>query len=995
MKFSLPKLALSITLLFISVISFSQVIINEYSSSNLTGYLDNYNKAEDWIELYNTSSSSIDIGGYFLSDDGDNPTKWEIPSGTIISGNGYKTFWASGRDEFSNGNYHTSFKLKQTKETPEHVVFSDPSGSIINDFQLELTQLEHSMGRQPNGADTWAIYSSPTKGVINSGTNYISYAQSVSMNAEAGFYSGSVNVELSTDEPNSTIHFTLNGNKPTLSTPVYTSAIAITSTSILRAACFSDDNQILPGFETFNTYFINVEHDLPILSTSSNNLEQLLNGNQFLKPHGTIEYFEGGQRLDYGYGEYNKHGQDSWQFPHRSFDYIARDEMGYHAAINQKLLSLSDRESYQRIIIRASGDDNYPGIDTSAHIRDVFIQKLANKNHMNLDMRRGERCVVYVNGDFWGVYSIREKVADADYTKYYYNQDKYHINYLLLWAGTWAEYGGDAAFTDWNQTKNFILGHNMSNQGNYETVKAQYDVKSLVDYILINSYVVCTDWINWNVGWWRGFDPDGQHKKWGYILWDEDATFNHYINYTFVPDETANASPCYPEGILFNDPGQHIEILNKLLENEEFTQYYVSRYQDLINTAFVKDDMIELLESIENQMANDMTLQINRWGGSYGQWQQNVQKVKDFINDRDAVLPAGLNECYNLTGPFDIMLNVEPTGSGGIQFNSLEIQEFPWSGVYHGGMEMKIKAIESNLGYSFDHWELNNHTVSPDENQMDIMLSLTQGDSITAVFTNTTNPSLNIVINEINYKSAIDFNPGDWIELYNKGDETVDVSNWVFKDSDNNHQYSIPEGTTLDGNSYLVLAKSKTDLEDLFPDAAPVIGDFSFGLSGAGELIRLYNSEGIEIDALEYDDNAPWPEEPDGNGPTLELSNPGFDNELAASWHASYLPQAPHGTPAALNSTDVVGIHDLTYNQFNINVYPNPMKDGSFVELIGLKTVSDAELWIYNLQGKVIRREQLSTNRVFIKKGNLNSGLYIFKVFNNEVLLGTKKIIVE
>ena len=71
--------------------------------------------------------------------------------------------------------------------------------------------------------------------------------------------------------------------------------------------------------------------------------------------------------------------------------------MGYHDAIREKLLSLSDRDEFQRIIIRASGDDNYPGIDSSANMRDMFIHNLANKHDMNLDMRKAERCVVYVN----------------------------------------------------------------------------------------------------------------------------------------------------------------------------------------------------------------------------------------------------------------------------------------------------------------------------------------------------------------------------------------------------------------------------------------------------------------------------------------------------------------------------------------------------------------------------------------------------------------------
>ena len=71
----------------------SQVVINEYSASNLYDYLDNYGMEEDWIELYNTSDNPIDLSGYALSDKIDNPIKWIIPGGTIISANGYITFY--------------------------------------------------------------------------------------------------------------------------------------------------------------------------------------------------------------------------------------------------------------------------------------------------------------------------------------------------------------------------------------------------------------------------------------------------------------------------------------------------------------------------------------------------------------------------------------------------------------------------------------------------------------------------------------------------------------------------------------------------------------------------------------------------------------------------------------------------------------------------------------------------------------------------------------
>ena len=146
-----------------------QVIINEYSASNLSGYLDNYDKAEDWIELYNSGLTDIEIGGYYLSDDADNPMKWVIPNGIVLLSHRYVTFWCSGRDEYvinfllDESNFHTNFKLKQTKEFPDHVILSDSDGIIINNFEIQKTQLEHSMGRSPNGSENWKIFTNPTK----------------------------------------------------------------------------------------------------------------------------------------------------------------------------------------------------------------------------------------------------------------------------------------------------------------------------------------------------------------------------------------------------------------------------------------------------------------------------------------------------------------------------------------------------------------------------------------------------------------------------------------------------------------------------------------------------------------------------------------------------------------------------------------------------------------------------------------------------------------
>jgi hypothetical protein len=968
--------ALLCTVFFI-VNASAQVVINEYSASNLSGFPDNYDKFEDWIEIYNPGASSIDLGGYGLSDDPNDPLKWVFPENSAIESGGFIRVWVSGRDEYSPPHhYHASFKLSQTKDDPEYVVLSDYSGNVIDSYELEITQKEHSRGRITDGAEEWAIFTNPTPRESNSGaTGYSHYAMKPQASMPAGFYEGGVIVTLSTDEPDSEIRYTTNGNEPTLSSQVYSSPITVDETTIVKARTFSSENSVLPGLIEFNTYFIDENHTLAIMSLSAADLDNLLNGNQSLRPFGTFEYFNAaGERTTFGYGEFNKHGQDSWVHDQRSIDYIARDECGYNYTIREPMIPLTDRDEFQRIILRAAGDDNYPGIDTSAHLRDYFVQNTSQRGGLHLDVRKGQKGIIYVNGQYWGIYGFREKVDDHDFTEYYYDQDKYNIYFLKLWGGTWAEYGGQAAFDDWNNLHDFIKFQDMTDNENWEYVKSRYDYKSLVDYVHINSFVVCSDWINWNVGWWRGLNPEGGHQKWGYILWDEDATFAHYINYTGVPGISPYTSPCYPEG-LSSDPQEHILALNKLRANPDFDQYYISRYIDLYNTVFHPEEMIPYLDSIEDEMTPEMPRHINRWGGDMLQWKSNVQKIKNFITARHNYLPDGLSSCWNLSGPFDISVSAEPEFAGGIQFNSLQLTQFPFEGEYFGGIDIKIGAIELNPNYEFDYWELNNHTVYPDINTLNATFQLTESDVLVAHFKEKLFVD-SLVINEINYNSSDLFDTEDWVEFYNPHLYDLEISGWKFKDDNDDHEFVFPENTIVESDGYLVLCRDTASFFTHFPGVENVYGNMDFGFNGSGELIRLFNEEDVLIDTVHYLDETPWPTEPDGNGPTLELILPHYDNALAESWMAS----PDNGTPGAINSYWLaLPENPEIKKQPRITISPNPMNSTAQIE-IHSAGVSNGILIIYNTFGKIVRTTtNITSNRFTIGKQNLEKGMYLLK----------------
>ncbi len=732
----LSKKLLIFTTLILSFFPFvlnAQLKVNEYSCSNVSGPTDAFGEREDWVELFNTSGAAVDLTGFYLSDKASNLTKWQIPSGSVPA-NGYLVIYCSGRGVVSGTQLHPNFTLKQTSN--EWIILTQPNGTTVEDSLkiIHMTKNNHSVGRQTNGAANWMLFTTPTPNAANAGAvNF--YTPTPVFSVAPGFYAGAQSVSITCSNAAATIRYTTDGTDPTTGSTLYTGPVSITTTTVLRAKAFSTDPA---SFNMSGTYFINVNHTVPVISIAgngSNSVQSLLNGNSGITPQGFFELWEQDQSfVDKGEGDFNKHGNDSWAYDQRGFDFVMRDQFGYDAAIDHQIFPSTNRDEFQRLILKPGASDNYPFETGGAHIRDAFVHTLSQKADLKLDERTWRPCVVYLNGVYWGVYEIREKVDDADYTDFYANQDRYHLYYLKTWGGTWEDYGTPNALPDWNALKAFILGNNMGNAANFATVDNQFNWRSLVDYFCINSYTVNQDWLNWNTSWWRGTDPAGDHTRWRYALWDMDATFGHYYNYTGIPDDTPAADPCNAES-LPNPGGQgHTQILQKLInENPIVEQYYITRYTDLANTHFSCDTMNAILDSMLNKISPEMPQHIARWGGSMTQWQNNVQDLKDFIDARCVALTQGMIDCYQLTGPFNITVDVSPALSGTVKLNSVWAPTYPWNTTYFGGITTNLIA-QANPGFVFDHWEYTANSmiaaIAEDTNGMIINAPVT----VTAIF---------------------------------------------------------------------------------------------------------------------------------------------------------------------------------------------------------------------------------------------------------------------
>lgn len=209
-----------------------------------------------------------------------------------------------------------------------------------------------------------------------------------------------------------------------------------------------------------------------------------------------------------------------------------------------------------------------------------------------------------------------------------------------------------------------------------------------------------------------------------------------------------------------------------------------------------------------------------------------------------------------------------------------------------------------------------------------------------------------IVINEINYHSADDFNTEDWVEFYNESQETVNMSGWVFKDKADYHNFTFPENTDIVGRGYLVLCRSTALFTALHPQVSNFIGDFDFGLSGAGELIRLFDAEQNLVDSVHYNDAGEWPTEPDGSGATLVLINPLTDNAAAANWTAS----SGYGTPGVEN------LNYLLHHEPNgperrtlFSLHPNPFNSSININFTVVHN-GMLDITLFDINGRQIKQ---------------------------------------
>ena len=499
-----------------------------------------------------------------------------------------------------------------------------------------------------------------------------------------------------------------------------------------------------------------------------------------------------------------------------------------------------------------------------------------------LDVQDYRAAVVFLNGQYWGIHNLREKESEH-YLAEHHGVDPENLDRLEV-DGTVIQ--GDNI--NYNNMYNFISSNDMSVQSNYDYIKTQMDVDNFISYMVSEIYIDNTDWPGSNIKFWRERTTTG---KWRWMVYDTDYGFGLDPSQGYTHDNLAAATST--NGPEWPNPPWSTLLLRRLLMNSQFKTDFINKFADYVNTIFIPDSVVNTINTIRSVIEPEMPRHLAKWGGNITDWNNNVAYLNTFAINRPQYARQHFINKFSLQGTVNFTINVSQRAGGKVQINTVKIGGYPFNGVYFKNIPVKLTAVAAN-GYHFAGW-----TGSSTSATTELNITPTGDINLTANFAADGNAmSSPIVFTEINYNAASTSKSDDWVEIYNRSSQSVDISGWNFRDDDNAHNFILPQGTVMLPNSYLVLCQTALKFSTIFPTVTNYLGSFTFGLSSTAEQVRIFDNNMQLIDSVSFKGTLPWDTLANGKGPTLSLKNPFMDNTLPGSWSAS----TGVGTPGAMNN---------------------------------------------------------------------------------------------
>lgn len=856
----------------------------------------------DWIELCNRGGESVSLDGWALSDRANDTNRWTFPAITLPAG-GYLLVLASGEDvRDPHAPYlHTNFKLDAEGE---FLGLFDNFGQLVDQLGAPFPRqvFTHSYGRDQVSASQ-GYFEEPSPGKQNVGTPLLGVLTTPVLSHPPGFYTGPVQLSITSAESDSLIRYTTNGSEPTLiSGTLYSGPIELSESTALRARAFKEG--WVPSDTITRTFLINEPdalQSMPAVSVVADPERSLY------LPHG-VTAIVGGTWLGapwrpLGPADYNmpmeqgrpyerpasleiillSPGQwrqipvglrtagsaatrslyrlpflweNPWYGPWEekpSFNLFLRNEYGIDR-IDFPLVPGYDEDTFHSLKVRSGKVDwNNPFL-VDEMMRRIFVD-------MGQVGSMGLLANLFVNGQFKCYYNLAERVNEDFLQERHRSDQPWDII-----ADNVAEEGDAQA---WSFMLDFIRTNDMRLLDHYQTASQQLDMVNFIDYLLVNIYGGHWDWPHRNYVAARERLPQAPYR---FYVWDIEAAM-----------DTARVDPATYDVFLDRlrvAASYPVSDLYKALSiSSEFRLLFADRIQKHFfhGGALTEENLRARLEELATPL--DPSMQWVRDGTPVDRarlttWIELRRTALFAQFRRENLWPSTLAPVFNQQGGevipgFEAELT-NPNPGGTLYFTIDGSDPRNPDNSPHGTVYTEPITVET----------------------MTIIKARVLGNaewSPLAEATFTVPSAADLIITEIMYhppdSGDISGTRLEFIELRNVGDTVAHLDGFQFTDG---ITYTFPLGTPLASGEYLVLASDTVAFANHY-GGLEAFDQFEGNLENAGERIALSDPTGRETLAFTYDDQPPWPTSPDGYGYSLVLVNEGriTDANDPANWRAS------------------------------------------------------------------------------------------------------------
>lgn len=703
-----------------------------YSGSNPEAFIiadlnTNFKNGENIlaVQVHNTDTNSSDM------------TIIPILS---IGSERYENGYVSDYIDLSHRPFHANFKISSKGES---IFLVNDSGVIIDSLYTGLLPADVSIGYHADDTDSYVYYSKPTPGSPNGDKYFTSLSGEVEFELKPGVYSSPTQISLKAESKSDSIYYTLDGTEPTKQSLFYTEPFTLIKSKAIRARLIENDG--LPGKIATASYLIGINHSLPIISLSADPYDFFdeTHGIYMKGPNASedfpywdanfwqdwerpihVEMFETDGSLAFSanagvkiFGAYSR-GNDQ-----NSLSLFFRKSYG-DGPINYQIFPEKNLKEYSSLVLRNSGNDW-----NNSMMRDGLLSALF---HDTVDTQGFRPAVIYINGEYWGIQNIREKVNEH-FIANNHNLDSDSIEIL--------EYSGSSVLGSEQHYKNlmdYVSRNDLAIAENYTYIKTQIDIVNYLYYVSANVFINNYDWPASNIKFWRENNNSG---KWRWIAYDKDAGFGIWDPSSYSENRLSymmNYSTDWP------NPGWSTLLFRRLMENESCKNLFINIYADQLNSVWKPTEVHRQIDEKKEALQKEIVAHLDRWNGSYSFWTRNMNSYYLYAIQRPIFALNHIIEEFELTGKFNIELDVSDEAHGSIRINTLSLSYYPWQGNYLNDIPIEIDAVPAP-GYHFVAWE------GIDTSLAKTTISLTNDISVTAIFEEGDNPEQKLVSTIRNY----------------------------------------------------------------------------------------------------------------------------------------------------------------------------------------------------------------------------------------------------